>query len=480
MSEEVKVEGIKLAHAEYTAEYFASRIQPKIWQFITLEMLITTILFGSVVYLLKDFLQEGFFTNIALNSSIIATFFYTLFLLYRNNLSLYGVGRFIEDIETLEIEKDLTAKKIEKLAKDLTKKGSLINFHATSSIITHMDLNGFFCVNPHEGEQIKSLFQQRIGVRRGHIGFLSSVLVTLGLIGTFWGLILTISAIGGTLSSISGMFAEGGDNNIGALIDGVSGPLQGMGVAFSSSLFGLAGSLIVNVIGVLANKAQNRFFDKFSRWIDEHIPEINIDLAEQIHREGDSILPPEVIKDQEEIMKAFVLLSRDTHRHLNVLSNRLEALSTHTKIQEKALDELGDMRRSYIDLREHMSKHEKNMLKISGKALKDIGKYQSETYKGITKQQDASESINKALKSFEKSADTLVDAQKNIFDQHVSANNELNALNATLKGLNLSFDENQTIHLLKSLERTLSSIESHIEKQGETTQQLTQLLMSKG
>jgi hypothetical protein len=92
------------------------------------------------------------------------------------------------------------------------------------------------------------------------------LLVFLGLLGTFWGLLGTISAVA---SAISGVSLGTGD--AGAMFDelknNLQGPLTGMGTAFSSSLFGLAGSLLVGFLELQAGQAQNRFFNEVEDWL---------------------------------------------------------------------------------------------------------------------------------------------------------------------------------------------------------------------
>jgi len=96
--------------------------------------------------------------------------------------------------------------------------------------------------------------------------YIIGLLVFLGLLGTFWGLLGTISSV----SSIVGGL-EVGKENYGqmftALKAGLQEPLRGMGTAFSSSLFGLGGSLILGFIDIQANHAQNRFFNELEEWL---------------------------------------------------------------------------------------------------------------------------------------------------------------------------------------------------------------------
>jgi len=96
--------------------------------------------------------------------------------------------------------------------------------------------------------------------------YIIGLLVFLGLLGTFWGLLGTIGAVSGI---IGGLDVGGRDFNLmfQTLKAGLQEPLQGMGTAFSSSLFGLGGSLILGFLDIQANHAQNRFFNELEEWL---------------------------------------------------------------------------------------------------------------------------------------------------------------------------------------------------------------------
>ncbi len=96
--------------------------------------------------------------------------------------------------------------------------------------------------------------------------YLIGLLVFLGLLGTFWGLLGTIGSIGDT---IQGLDPGTGDTNdvLDALKTGLKAPLDGMGTAFSSSLFGLAGSLILGFLDLQSGQAQNRFYTELENWL---------------------------------------------------------------------------------------------------------------------------------------------------------------------------------------------------------------------
>ncbi len=96
--------------------------------------------------------------------------------------------------------------------------------------------------------------------------YMTGLLIFLGLLGTFWGLLLTVAAVSDV---IGGMSVGSGDLN--ALFDqlktGLGKPLRGMGTAFSSSMFGLAGALVLGFLDLTAGQAQNRFFNELEEWL---------------------------------------------------------------------------------------------------------------------------------------------------------------------------------------------------------------------
>ena len=96
--------------------------------------------------------------------------------------------------------------------------------------------------------------------------YLIGLLIFLGLLGTFWGLLETISSVGG---AIGGLTLQGGDfvSQFDALKSGLEAPLAGMGTAFSSSLFGLAGSLVLGFLDLQAAQAQRRFYNDLEEWL---------------------------------------------------------------------------------------------------------------------------------------------------------------------------------------------------------------------
>jgi hypothetical protein len=96
--------------------------------------------------------------------------------------------------------------------------------------------------------------------------YIVGLLVFLGLLGTFWGLLGTIGAVSSVIGGFE-VIEQDFDRMFTTLKAGLQEPLQGMGTAFSSSLFGLGGSLVLGFLDIQANHAQNRFFNELEEWL---------------------------------------------------------------------------------------------------------------------------------------------------------------------------------------------------------------------
>ncbi|MGI4797784.1 MAG: hypothetical protein ACRYF2_08515 [Janthinobacterium lividum] len=96
--------------------------------------------------------------------------------------------------------------------------------------------------------------------------YLTGLLIFLGLLGTFWGLLQTVASVSDVISTMSV-----GSGDINALFDqlktGLGRPLKGMGTAFSASMFGLSGALVIGFLDLTAGQAQNRFYNELEEWL---------------------------------------------------------------------------------------------------------------------------------------------------------------------------------------------------------------------
>lgn len=107
----------------------------------------------------------------------------------------------------------------------------------------------------------------RIEEGRDLTRYIGNLLIYLGLLGTFFGLATTVPALVETIRSLSPAEGESGFEVFNRLMTGLEGQLSGMGVAFASSLLGLAGSLVVGLLEIFAGHGQNRFYRELEEWL---------------------------------------------------------------------------------------------------------------------------------------------------------------------------------------------------------------------
>jgi hypothetical protein len=121
-------------------------------------------------------------------------------------------------------------------------------------------------LSPQTMRSLLDSLASRLDESRDLLRYLVGLLIFLGLLGTFWGLLETVSSVGDAIKNLdvtstqsSSVFEE--------LKTGLQRPLAGMGLSFASSLFGLAGSLILGFMDLKAAQAQNRFYHNFEDWL---------------------------------------------------------------------------------------------------------------------------------------------------------------------------------------------------------------------
>jgi len=171
--------------------------------------------------------------------------------------------------------------------------------------------------------------------------YLIGLLIFLGLLGTFWGLLGTIGAVGNTIKNLS---VEGGDFAVlfASLKAGLEAPLVGMSTAFSSSLFGLAGSLVLGFLDLQAGQAQNRFFNDLEEWLST---KASLGSGASIG-DGDQSVPAYVSALLEQTAESLTSLQRSLIRGEEDRSQTTEAIQD---LGEK-LAVLGDQMKAGQDL----------------------------------------------------------------------------------------------------------------------------------
>ena len=206
-----------------------------------------------IVVLLYPVLQDAFLANIFINFIIIAALVIGIVF---NLFKLIGLNTDYIALANFDINKSPQS--------FLHNKGNLKNLH---SDLKHLEGRAVF-----KSSSINRLIENTdmsLSSVRETSRYLVGLLVFLGLLGTFWGLLKTIGSVGNV---ISGLGID--DTNVAgffnSLKDGLNAPLQGMSIAFSSSLLGLAGSLILGFMDINLGQAQNKFSLYFEKILNNN------------------------------------------------------------------------------------------------------------------------------------------------------------------------------------------------------------------
>jgi hypothetical protein len=122
-------------------------------------------------------------------------------------------------------------------------------------------------ISASSSRSIQDSVATRIDEARDITRYLVNLLIFLGLLGTFYGLATTVPAVVETIRNLAPQPGESGMDVFGKLMGGLEAQLGGMGTAFSSSLLGLAGSLVVGLLELFASHGQNRFYRELEEWL---------------------------------------------------------------------------------------------------------------------------------------------------------------------------------------------------------------------
>jgi len=149
------------------------------------------------------------------------------------------------------------------------------------------DRVGRMAMSPQTMRGIMDSIANRLDEARDISRYMTGLLVFLGLLGTFWGLIETVGSVRTVIEGLK----VGGDAGqmFDALKEGLGAPLGGMGISFSSSLFGLAGSLILGFLDLQTGQAQNRFYTDLEDWLATTVREIGVETGAGVPAGGGNL-----------------------------------------------------------------------------------------------------------------------------------------------------------------------------------------------
>ena len=321
--------------------------------YITPGIIITLIMAGFAVYSNWDMLVRSFGSGAALNGTIIAIGLIGVMRSLWSNVRCWVTARFLKAIDDVRTRPErLSEAEMEKFRRALKKEGRLLDIKQMADLLENLPLVGHLNITDNDARMIKSKLGFRVSLMRANTGFLAGILVMLGLLGTFLGLLTTIDAVGVAMTSMSNIGADDPEAMSGFMAK-ISAPLAGMGLAFSSSLFGLAGSLLLSFTNFLSGGVHDRFIERAARWIDDRIPS----PTQQARKAQDN---PKVAGSDE--LKAWLagfaqsalLTNQRIEQLISVISEQLQTASQNSRTNRAVLaqgkanqEELKELRRSF-------------------------------------------------------------------------------------------------------------------------------------
>lgn len=247
--------------------------------------------FMAFVVHMWDALYIRFMAHPELNALIIGTAILTFYMAFYNIAKIRFAAMFLESLE--KYEDNPSEEEAYKILKKLRKKARVINTFYMEGAVLSLKEPGHLRFTDNQSRIMKSKVGQRTSRMRHAVQYMAGVLVMLGLIGTFWGLLETITSVGEAMSAIVASFEAtsggGGGGNMVEFLKAISKPLQGMGVAFSASLFGLSGSLLAGLLNSFCAKGMDKFLEDFSNWIDARIPNAEKEKKDAAPKEANAM-----------------------------------------------------------------------------------------------------------------------------------------------------------------------------------------------
>jgi hypothetical protein len=215
------------------------------------RMLVFLVLCALVMVVLYKQIVTAFFANPGLNALIGAVMAIGIILSFRQVIRLYPEVAWVNNFRIAD-----PGLAVERQRPTLL---------APMAAILGGERTGRMTISQQTMRHLLDSIATRLDEARDISRYMTGLLVFLGLLGTFWGLIETVGSVGKVIDGLK----VGGD--AGALFDtlkeGLAAPLGGMGISFSSSLFGLAGSLILGFLDLQSSQAQNRFYTDLEDWL---------------------------------------------------------------------------------------------------------------------------------------------------------------------------------------------------------------------
>jgi hypothetical protein len=221
-----------------------------------IRMLVFLILCGLLVVVMYKQIWVAFMANPGLNGVIVAVLLIGILLSFRQVIRLYPEINWVNGFRLAD-----PGLAVERAPVLLAPMAAILG-----------DRVGRMAISSQIMRSILDSIAARLDEARDISRYMTGLLVFLGLLGTFWGLIETVSSVGGVIGKLN----VGGDAGsvFDSLKEGLAAPLSGMGISFSSSLFGLAGSLVLGFLDLQMSQAQSRFYTQLEDWLSTTVRDL--------------------------------------------------------------------------------------------------------------------------------------------------------------------------------------------------------------
>src|SRR5580692_3249085 len=224
-----------------------------------IRMLVFLILCGLIAFVLQHQILNAFMANPWLNGLIVGVLLIGIILAFARVIRLFPEVSWVNSFRRSDPAL-VTAREPKLLA--------------PMAAILGSERADRFAISAQTMRAFLDSLANRLDEARDISRYLTGLLVFLGLLGTFWGLIETVGSVG---SIINGLKVGGdADTVFDALKEGLAAPLGGMGISFSSSLFGLAGSLVLGFLDLQTSQAQNRFYTNLEDWLATTVQDLGV------------------------------------------------------------------------------------------------------------------------------------------------------------------------------------------------------------
>lgn len=324
-------------------------IATSLYKYFTPKMMIWLIMPLVLVIFNWETAVKYFLAGGALNVVILACLLIAMGIASINNKRLRSNAFFLKRMGEIIDGTEHGDAQVQELLGTLSKQGNFFDTNHMVGCIKNIERFGHPNFTDTDARMIKSKLGQRLSERRRSVSFIGGLLVMLGLIGTYMGLLFTIDSVGGVMMQMSNIGSDDADAMSG-FIGALAEPLQGMGLAFSSSLFGIGSSLLVQVYNNFCSQAQNEFIENVSRWIDDRIPKFTqADKDKRVFGKAASA------DDLRTWLAGFVNLSVQTNRKMGQLVSVLNASSQASIRSARAIDQLMISQKNTHGLMEAMS-----------------------------------------------------------------------------------------------------------------------------